>query len=277
MKVIKNIIIFILEIILTVSIVGLITINLLSNTIFSKEYALAKLDETNYYSNIYNYIQSNFEKYTQQSGLESSVFENVITEDLIKEDTLKIINNIYESDDSEITTEALEENLKANIKSQIGDNQVLKDDALDDFTKTIAKEYKTSISKYKVFDEIGSKFTKIKMLLSVVQVIVITVLVADIILILVINLKTIIKFLSGMGISILSSGILFEVIKLYISKKINIQNISILNEYISETVKNIINEIMAVFGNYATYLIILGIIVVIISSLIESKKKQKND
>ena len=50
MKVLKNIVVFVLECILMVAITVVILINIVSTTILSKEYVLEKLEKENYYT-----------------------------------------------------------------------------------------------------------------------------------------------------------------------------------------------------------------------------------
>ena len=71
MKVFLTIIRYILIVILAVSILGISFISIASSTILDKNYALSKLEETNYYSGIYEEIKNNFEKYIYQSGLQT--------------------------------------------------------------------------------------------------------------------------------------------------------------------------------------------------------------
>ena len=63
MKVVKNIIQYIVATILALAILLLILINIFSSSILSKDYVLSKLDEQNYYDKIYEDTKSNFENY----------------------------------------------------------------------------------------------------------------------------------------------------------------------------------------------------------------------
>ena len=77
---------FVLILVLTISIISLVFINIASSTILSKDYILGKLDETYYYMDIREELESNFENYVGQSGLDEEVFHNIITEEKIKEE-----------------------------------------------------------------------------------------------------------------------------------------------------------------------------------------------
>ena len=124
MKVLKSILIFILALIITILICLVYITNLLNNTVLSKDYVLSKLDETDYYNQISIYIESNFEKYINQSGLDDDVVKNLITIENVKENTQKILNNMYDETQETINNEVLEQNLRNNIENYLNKNNL---------------------------------------------------------------------------------------------------------------------------------------------------------
>ena len=95
MKIFKNIITFIFTIILTILILSYVIIKLCSSTVLNENYVISKLEENDYYNKTYELVESNFENYIQQSGLDEEVLKDIITKDEIEEDTKSILNNIY--------------------------------------------------------------------------------------------------------------------------------------------------------------------------------------
>ena len=91
----KKIIQYIVATILALAILGLVIINILSSSILSKEYILAKLQSQNYYEKIYKETESNFENYIHQSGLDEDVLKDIVTKEKVEKDTRIILNNIY--------------------------------------------------------------------------------------------------------------------------------------------------------------------------------------
>ena len=75
----KRILQYIVATILALAILALITINILTSSILSKEYVLGKLQEQNYYEKTYNEVESNFENYINQSGLDEEVLKDIVT------------------------------------------------------------------------------------------------------------------------------------------------------------------------------------------------------
>ena len=68
---------------------------LATSTLLKEEYVLGKLEENGYYENLYHEIQSKFEEYILQSGLEEEVIRDIYTEDQVQSDTKILIHNIY--------------------------------------------------------------------------------------------------------------------------------------------------------------------------------------
>ena len=72
-----------------------------------------------------------------------------------------------------------------------------------------------------------------------------------------------------------SSGIFYIVVNIYIGMKIKVSNIAILNEAISNTLKNIINDVLSNLLNSGIILFIIGLILVLLGNIIFYKNKAK--
>ena len=112
MKILLNLIKYIIVILLTFCIIGLLIINVASSTILKKQYVLNKLEETNYYEEIQKLIQDGFENYIGPSGLDESVIVDIVSLEKIKEDTNIIVSNMYDGTNAELNTETLRTNLR---------------------------------------------------------------------------------------------------------------------------------------------------------------------
>ena len=62
-------------------------------------------------------LETNFENYIGQSGLDENVIKNIISVEQIKQDTNIIIDNIYDGENITINTETIETSLKNNINT----------------------------------------------------------------------------------------------------------------------------------------------------------------
>lgn len=277
MKIILNIFKYIIVIILTLSLIGLIILNILSNSFFSKDYILSKLNETNYYSKMYNNVESNFENYIGQSGLEKEVLENVITEKKIKNDTNIIITNIYENKKDEISTEEIKDNLNNNINEFLKGTYVTnaQKKSLADYVDLLCTEYKKTILNSKYEDKVSSVLQSVLSKSSIInKYLIISAIISSIILI-VLNIKKIICGLKQITMSITSSGIILLIGKMYLCSKVKVNNLSILNEPFSDSLKNIINELLSKISFISIIEIITGLALIIIFNVLYAKKDKK--
>ena len=271
MKVLKSILTFILTLIITCLICLIFVANLLTSTILNKDYVLAKFDETDYYNQIYTYVESNFEKYINQSGLDEEVIKNLITEEQVKEDTEKIISNIYENSKNTIEIDSMEQNLRNNIQNYLNQNNLNAEQSdIDAFVQTIETEYLTSISHNKYEEKIYDGYFKILNFANKAKKIAIIAIVLSIILLALINIKTIYNFAAKIGVSIFASGIFLVFINIYIKSKIDVKNLLILNDAISYTLRNLATDLLGKFLSKGILFVIIGLIVIIVSNYINN-------
>ena len=139
---------FIMELILTISIIAFILVNILSRTVLKESNVLSSLEKSNYYDKTFKLLESNFEKYIQQSGLDEKTLESIVTKEQVKEDTKKIISNIYNGLDEKISTDSIKKNLTDNINKQIETTSlsIEQKKAIDEFIEKICDEYRATIS-----------------------------------------------------------------------------------------------------------------------------------
>ena len=161
MKILINILKFIIMLILVVCILFFGIKNIVLSTIMDKDYVLNKLEETNFYSGTYELVESGFENYIAQSGLEEEVLNNICTEEKIKNDIGIIINNIYNGTNEEIDTTEIANNLNANIdKLDVSQSATLKYSIqLKDSNNSqlLEKTFPVSIQVSITYDDINKK------------------------------------------------------------------------------------------------------------------------
>lgn len=275
MKIFKNIITLILAFLLMLSILLTVIVQIVSTTILNKDYILGKLEEANYYNNVYEQIKDSFEGYIGPSGLDESVLENIYTRDQVKEDINLIINNIYENKNNKINTEDIEEKLQKNIESSVETRILTKETqkSIEDFIDKIADEYVQNISHDPYFEKLGIIMNKAKDIVGKVDGIIIFVPIILAVVILLLNIKQISSAIRFISISILTSGLIGIVIKLFIEAKINISNILIINDSFSEVIKNVISSILNSINTISIIGIIVSIVVIILTNVIKVNRQ----
>jgi hypothetical protein len=257
MKIIKIILRHILAVILALIIILFLIISLASSTILNKSYLLSKLEEADYYDKIYEYVESNFENYINQSGLEETVLENIISKEKVKNDINLIINNIYDGTSEEIDVQEIEENLNTNIENELGSRLVYSQkDTIDTFVKTISDEYKTTLF-YKYGNEINNIYAQVLKYLNLVEEILIAVTIVSIIILILLSIKEINRVFSSIGISFIISGLIFILVNNFINSNVGVKNLLVLNEITSVVIKNIIVEVLNRINSYGCIMLVV--------------------
>lgn len=277
MKVINNIVTYILIILLACTIIGAVFINIVSSTILSKQYILNKLEETNYYAEIKKEIESSFENYIGQSGLDEEVIKDIVSIEQIKKDTNTIIENIYDGTDITVDTTEIETNLKNNIELSLENKKltITQQKAIEEYIQTIAKQYKETMSHTKYESNINNVIKKINKYIEIAKKVAIIGIVVIWVLIIILNFKKQKRGISQIGISFATSGIFYIILKMYIDSKIKVANIVVLNEAISNTVRTIGNDILSNIIFEGVMLACFGIFGILLGNFLSYSKKAK--
>lgn len=274
----KKIIQYIIATVLALAILALIILNILSSTLLDKSYILSKLQEQNYYDKIYEDVNSNFENYIYQSGLDESVIDGIITKEKIKTDTKKIIDNIYSGMDEKIDTEEIKNKLNNNINESLNHNITeTQKKAIDTFIETICKEYETTISHTSYEEKLNNRINIFNKYVGICKKIVLVVIGVSVILLVLLTIKRIYKITASFGISFVIDGLILLLANNYINSNIKIDTIMLLNTGISDVLKSISNEILENILKTGSILLALGIILTIIYGIIKSVRKAKRE
>lgn len=273
-KVKETIIKIILVILLFVSIFTFGILNILSNTIFSQEYTLKKLEETNYYANIYTQIKSDFRNYIYQSGLDENVIEDIVTPDEVKEDTRKIIVGIYNGLHEEVDSAKIHDRLNENINKSLEGKKIdsKTQESINIFVNQIANQYQETITKTEYENQIYKNFSKIQKLVNQGKKISIILSVVFGVLIIITYYRKIFKNLSFLGTALLSDGIAYIFLDMYISKKVDIENLTILNDAITITLREYLQSILKEISTYGYTFLIIGIALIIFGNTVHGLK-----
>lgn len=276
MKILLNIIKFIIAIILTICVITLIIVNIASSTILNKEFILGKLDETNYYANIYTAVKSDFENYIYQSGLDESVLENIVPAEKIESDTKTIINNIYDGTNEDVDVTEIETNLRNNIENSLDYNlSATQQRTVNEFINRITQQYKDTITKTSYEDSINNMLEKARNIVDKLQKVSIIGIAVSFLIIIILSIKNLIAGLMLIGSTLISSGVFYILVNMIINAKVKIQNITILNDAISISLREIISTILKNLTTIGITLSIIGFVIIIIFAIIRSSKKEE--
>ncbi len=283
MKVLTNLLKFILIVVLAVCSIAIGIIQIVTQTVLNKNYIIQKMEETNFYSETYKLVQSNFEKYIEQSGFEENILENICTEEKVKQDINLMISNIYEGANKTIDITEISDNLNANIdKLNIRDSKNQK--AIEQFVEHICQEYTDTLVHTKYENDINKFYKEIVIKKDKIEKIVIIAMVIDVIVILIVNNKNIEKDFQSIGTAIFSSSA-FELIACQIiNSRVSIKGIKIFNDAFSGMIVTIIQNVISKVVSFGIATLMIAIILIIINAIIiffsirkdERKREWKN-
>lgn len=276
MKVGKKILNFIFVLVIALSFTFIGVKSVVFKTIFNKEYVLEQMENNNFYSETYKLVESGFENYIGQSGLDEEVIKNICTEDKIKNDINIILSNIYEGTNEKIDTSEISNNLNSNIdKENVRTSSNSK--AIDEFVEHICQSYKDTIISTSYENTINEKYSKITQKITKVQNILIITIIISIIGVIALNVKDILKLLFWTESAVLSSAVMQLAITTVIKSKVNIDGIKIFNDAFSNIVVTIIKDILSKINIIAgKFIIVYFILVLIYAIIILSQKKEEN-
>lgn len=274
----KRLIQYIIVAILAIVTLALILINMLSSTILNKEYILSKLQEQNYYDKIYEEAESNFENYIHQSGLDEEVLAGIVSKDKIEKDTKIIIDNIYDGKNEKIDTEEIKNNLNEKIENSLnGKISSSEQKSIDEFVNKICEEYENTISHTNYEKKINSAMKRVKQYAGIMSKTLMIAIAILVFLLILLSLKEIYALVARIGTVLVVDGLIFVLVEKYITSKIKIETIVLLNKAISDVLQNILNEILNKISNYGSIMIITGTVLIVIYGIIKSKCSIKKE
>lgn len=259
MKVLINLLKFVSITVLTICMVALGFISIASSTVLDKNYIIQKLEETDFYSETYKLVESNFENYIYQSGLDEEVLENICTEEKVKKDINIMLSNIYDGTEQKIDTTEIADNLNQNIE-QSGIKNSQNENAIKQFVEHICDEYTNTLVHTKYETRINDMYQKVIENLNEIYRVILTIFVLDIIVILVINKKAISKDIQYFGIALSATSFFDLSVWQVVMTKIDINGIKIFNDAFSKSLVNIIQEYIYQIASLALGIMIIGII-----------------
>lgn len=276
MKVIINLLKFILITILTICMIILGVVTIISSTVLNESYVIQKLEETDFYSGIYKLVESNFENYIYQSGMDEEVLQGICTQEKVEKDINIMLSNIYQGIDEKIDTKEIAENLNTNI-DKLGIKTKQNEEAINEFVQHICNEYTDTLVHSKYETEINKMYVKVIEIENKIYNIAFGAVIVDFIVIIIVNRKKVYKDIQCFGIAMMATTF-FELISCQIViYKVNIQGIKIFNDVFSKAIVTIIQDVLYKMNSIALGTLVFAIIFNAIYVVIITNKKTKEN
>jgi hypothetical protein len=264
MNKIKIILSYLFGFILSISIVLTIILIVLKFSVFKPNYIKNELEKVDYYNSIYTEVIDGMKDYIAPTGLPESILDEVVSKDEVKTEVNNYINALIIGKKYEVNTSMIEERVKKSIDEYLVSHNVRMDET-DEFSKFIndlETVYSNEVKLYNVLDNYVSLYPKAQKYINISVIVLFIISVVLLVLMFYLN-KTMICS------SIMSSGIILILIRIFIMEDISIDNVTLFNDYFSLFIRNI----LTFFSNSILIIGIIGLLMGIFVSLFSYKNK----
>lgn len=147
--IIKKLISSIFAFLLTLLFFDLIVCIGLGIGVFNRQSVTNKLNESDYYNNLYDELYKKADEIVLQAGLPEKVLKNVITLEKVYAGSSNYVNRTLEGKKPEIRTDNLEKNLRDNINQYLSKQGITQTDhiksGINEVTERIQTEYRNAV------------------------------------------------------------------------------------------------------------------------------------
>ena len=282
MKIIKFIINIIMSFLLMVFITICIAQSIINNKLLNKEYFIAKIDDTGFYSQLTKEINDGFENYVYQSGLPEDVVKDIFNDDILRNDIDSIIAYVFENKELNTSEGLIKQNLDAKIEAYLNANNIKLNEQgqsnIESYEALISNEYRKKIvvseSLYSIAKDMVTTASKV---MRKARSIPITGCIIIVLLLVIVNRKNLLDAINYCGISMLSCGGLFKIADYFINKNIKFDGLLIYSKSVTNLFVNVCNELMNMIEDYSTFLMICGGVSILITAVLNSYVKKNNE
>lgn len=236
-------------------------------TFGSKSYILNVLERDHYYEKIHDEIKEEMNLHLLSSGFTDEIIKDIYTKEEVVSDIQEFIDNTYNGKLTTIDTSLILERLNANIDTFFKQNNLLtvNKTELSEFVDGLVNIYPDEITLYGFTDSVIPKIPKINKIINL-GIIVISI---SLILLGFILVKIKYRYFSA---NIIASGFIILFIRLFIFEKIDVSELLIITEEFSVELRNVLVTIQSLSLILGILLIVMGIILTIVKSCVNSQK-----
>lgn len=274
---IKDIISYMLSFLLAILIILTTMITFVQNKILNANYIENKLEQSEYYEKLTTTINEGFENYIMQSGMDSTIFEEIYDNERLKQDTNMLIEAMINNGEIQLDTSDIKEKLDANIREYIKKNNLAVNPTVENqiqtFETTIINTYENSVAySTTIVKTIGKTINMVNKILPTVFYIVIGATIFNVLLLIIVNIKNKRKILNYFAVIVFTiSGL--SILGIILEKHfLDIQSLTVLNDNLSVIIQLFINEAYNIL--YVSS--VAGIVGGIFFSVLGCKKKEEN-
>lgn len=277
MKKIKVILNIILSFALMLGITAIV-VTVFAGRMLKEDYILSKFEEIDLYTQVLKEVESEFENYIYQSGMDVSIIENICTKEKVENDIKQVIDSLYTKEEVEIDTTEIQEKLDEEVDKFVeAQNRKISEEEktnIETFKNTLIQSYRNSIGFYQIgSDSIQENLPKITSKIDMARTAVIIFTIVILGLLIVLNCKELLVGVNYICISLLSSGILLLLISNLVNKKILLDNLLLYIQSLTTALVNIVKGCLNSLTTFGIWFILVGIVGILVISI---KNMDKN-
>lgn len=234
--------------------------------LLNEQYFYQKLENNDYYDEVYMSIKEEMENNIISTGFSNSIIQDIYTKEEVKEDIKNVITNYYNGHMISLEKDNIYEKLKNNIILALEKENLKFTDTSDmkSFIQDMVQIYQNEISLYHMLDNYAETFYQLKNFADKgLLVVLITIICLIIICFIIKN--------TYLGSSIIASGIILVFLLLFILEKINIDYLLIITDNVSLIFKNIFYDLQHILYINSGLIVLGGLILNINMSKINVK------
>lgn len=270
-KRLKIIIYFLLEIVLSLLVLGSVGLIFLKNTVYSPDYVKKQLEESNYYTNLSQTIYDRMSENVYQAALDETILENLYTVDSLKTTVNEMIDTVYAGKEYKVDTthfkEVLENNINAYLKKH--SMEVTNQESLNELTNLFSNIYTREIT---ISNSINIIYKLMNKTTSLVNIGIIVCIILAIILSIIIKIKF--KDITY-AIPFILTGAMFIIVNMYINHSIVVQSIYLGDPKLTSLVQQVLTSILGLCTKYGIITIVIGCLAAAIEYIVSSLKPKE--
>lgn len=242
---------FLMSIVLLLTILSLV----IRFTVLSPKYIESKIKNSNFIELLHNDLKENIDENLMSTGFKQEIIEELYSNNILENETEKLINSLNGNGSYEFSTSNFEENLKNNINEFLKEkNEKVEQSEINNFIKEMTKVYKNNMVLYNYMPKFINYYNLLKLLTTIFYVGGIIILATYIF----IKRKELSKYIS-IPLYFASFSLIF--FYFYINLNFDIANFSFYSNSISILIKEILRNIMNITLISGIIFFILGILI----------------
>lgn len=252
----KKFLVYLCTFLLSVSLISLVSLIVLKNTVLDKNYVKGSLEKENYYEKLSVSTKEQMKNYVIQSGFTDEILDGVYEEEDIKNDVNKLIDQVYNNEEIYLDNSKLKENLEKSIVDYLKDKNIklVSQEEIDKFVNMIGDVYTEEVGIVEYLEPVKNILNKVFTYFNPVLFISAG---------LCILLFVVIFFLKGrsiFSIPLFTLSFVYIIVIVLLKNKVDIDNLLILSKDISNVIKTGYLDIIKTLSTISMVSFISGII-----------------